>query len=64
MAIIANGIKETQKCRGELKLYRERIQEFENAGTPASEFWQQPGFVFGGIVVGVSVGVIAGLLVR
>lgn len=64
MAVIANGIKEYQRCKTELKLYRERVMEFEKAGTPANEFWQQPGFVIGGIVFGVSIGAIAGLMVK
>lgn len=64
MAQIANAIKKSDGCKTELKLYRDRVNEFEKAGTPAVEFWQQPGFVVGGIVVSLSIGILTGLMIR
>lgn len=63
LAKIADEMKRTRHCEIELKMANQSIKNFMNDGTPDVEWWQQPAFVIGGIVIGVSVGTIIGVFV-
>jgi len=60
---IADGIKRLESCEQQLMMANGRIHQFVDAGIPANDWWQSPGFVVGGIAVSFSVGLWLGALV-
>ena len=59
---IANEIKYADMCSAQLDLANARINQFAREGTPDVEWWQQPTFIVGGLVVSLSVGLWVGAL--
>lgn len=57
-AKIAAGLIDLQKCEVDLAVRNDLIKKhlLTLNGTPQQKFWQEPTFVWGGIVVGVAAG--------
>lgn len=61
---IANGLRERETCQVELSMARKFIDESKDRHSPAIMWWQEPGVVGGGVVLGFALGIALTLAVK
>ena len=61
--ILSSGLRQLEVCKFELKQKSMLVEKLTKIDPPTVAWWQDPTFVFGGMVVSISVGALVGAYV-